>query len=467
MSSLVEEPAEGGLTVDSAPLVSLSRATAIERADRATTVRYRVLAWLLLAAGLAYLCRNAIGVMESTIRQGLGLTLEQSGWFMGAFFWTYAIFQVPNGWFSERVGSRIALSVFALAWSMAMLGIGIVSGFWLLIVAQLIMGVAQAGLIPAMCNSVGHWMPLAQRSFGWGIAASGMQVGAIAASALTGAMMNEIGWRLVFVAFALPGFLWAVGFFFRFRDHPAEVLPPDSCELALIQHDRSSDDSISPNQSGELGELLGIALSPNMWWLCGQQMCRSAGYMFFASWFPTFLQVTRGVSVESSGYLQGVVLGGALVGSIFGGLLADWVWRRTGSLRVSRSGVGAASLLACSAVILMAWFVRSTEIAICLLAMGACCAAFAGSCAFAATIDIGGSRVPQVSGMMNMTGNLAAAACPVVVAKLFVLFENWNLILLLFAGVYLAGAACWLFVDPQRRVRFDWLGSDSAIGKVY
>ena len=54
---------------------------------------------------------------------------------------------------------------------------------------------------------------------------------------------------------------------------------------------------------------------------------------------------------------------------------------------------------------------------------------------------------------MNMIGNFAAASCPVLVAKLFKLTENWNLILLLFAGVYLAGAICWLLVNPQQRVR--------------
>jgi ACS family glucarate transporter-like MFS transporter/ACS family D-galactonate transporter-like MFS transporter len=175
--------------------------------------------------------------------------------------------------------------------------------------------------------------------------------------------------------------------------------------------------------------------------------------MFFASWFPTFLQKTRGISVENSGYLQGVVLGGALLGCIFGGLLTDWVWRRTGSLRISRSGVGATSLGTCSIVILAAWFVESTELAVLLLALGAFCAALAGPCAFATTIDIGGPRVPQVSGMMNMSGNIAAAACPVLVARLFQLTENWNLILLLFAGVFLAGAICWVFVNPQRSVR--------------
>ena len=154
--------------------------------DRPTTIRYQALTWLTLAAALSYLCRNSVGVAESTIREDLGLTLEQSGWFMGAFFWTYAILQIPSGWFAERRGTRIVLSVFALGWSLAMICIGIAPGFWLLIAAQLMMGAAQAGIFPASCNSIGHWMPLARRSLACGILAAGMQVGAISASGLTG-----------------------------------------------------------------------------------------------------------------------------------------------------------------------------------------------------------------------------------------------------------------------------------------
>src|SRR5262245_57362102 len=93
-------------TIDSPPAlrgehVSVRGETATDRTLPSTNVRYRVLAWLTMAAGLAYLCRNAVGVAESAIRGELGLTLEQSGWFMGAFFWSYALFQVPSGWFAE------------------------------------------------------------------------------------------------------------------------------------------------------------------------------------------------------------------------------------------------------------------------------------------------------------------------------------------------------------------------------
>ncbi len=412
-------------------------------------IRYRALAWLTVAAALSYLCRNAVGVAESTVRGDLGLTLEQSGWFMGALFWTYAVFQVPSGWLAERQGTRIALSVFALAWSVAMIGLGVAWGFWLLIIAQLVMGAAQAGIFPASCNSIGYWMPVSQRSLACGILAAGMQIGAICASGLTGELLAPLGWRTVFLLFALPGILWTVGFYFWFRDQPAQVPGVSERELALIRGGAVGKQATLQQAEDDSPKLRTILFSPVMLWLCGQQVCRAAGYMFFASWFPTFLQETRGVSVKESGYLQGLVLVGTLAGSLFGGVVTDWIWRRTHSLRLSRSGVGATALGACAGLILAAWFVQNAMLAIGLITLGAWFAALAGPCAFAATIDIGGARVPQVFGLMNMCGNLAAAACPVLVGKLFQATANWELVLLLFAAIYLAGAVSWIFVNPR------------------
>lgn len=426
-------------------------------ADRPTTVRYQVLTWLTLAAAVSYLCRNAVSVAESTVRSELGLTLAQSGWFMGAFFWTYAVFQVPCGWFAERVGTRIALSIFAVGWSVATFGIGVAPMFWLLIVAQLIMGVAQAGVFPAACNSIGQWMPLAQRTLGCGVFTAGMQIGAIIASWSVGVLILEFDWRWIFVAFSMPGILWALGFVSWFRERPELTPAVNLQELELIRagrdtRDVNANDVNAPVADDDWAGLLKIARRPSMLWLCGQQICRASGYMFFASWFPTFLQKTRDVSVAESGYLQGLVFAGTLTGCIFGGILTDWIWRRTGGLRLSRSGVGAAALGACSILILAAWFVQNAELAVALLTLGSFFAALAGPAAFAATIDIGGSRVPQVFGLMNMVGNFAAAACPVVVGKLFEVTADWDLVLLLFAGVYFTGAICWIFVNPQPHV---------------
>jgi ACS family glucarate transporter-like MFS transporter/ACS family D-galactonate transporter-like MFS transporter len=266
----------------------------------------------------------------------------------------------------------------------------------------------------------------------------------------TGVLIALLDWRWVFGLFALPGFLWAVLFFLRYRDDPVLTPRVNQSELAIIRTGRL------PKETPTLHSIPtpwgSILRHPAIWFLCGQQIFRAAGYMFFASWFPTFLQATRGVSVKDSGYLQALVFTGTLTGSLFGGLLTDWIWQRTGNLRLSRSGVGATFMFGCAVLILSAWFVESTVVAVLLLSVGSLLAAMAGPCASAATIDIGGDHVPQVYGIMNMSGNFAAAACPILIAEIFAWTSNWSIVLVLFAVTYLAGAICWALVDGRQQI---------------
>ena len=415
-----------------------------------TRIRYEVLGLLTLAAAIAYLTRNAVSVAESTIREDLGLTIRQSGWCMATFFWSYALLQVPSGSVAHRRGTRFAMVVFACGGSVAALGIAIAPGIGVLIMAQLLMGAAQAGNFPASCYSISHWMPLARRTLACGAIAVGMQVGAIVASTSTGALMETIHWRWVFALFALPGFLWSAAFLGRFRNQPDDDPKVNHAERAIIRSGQLPQDSSTIKSRRTPWALIGR--NSALWFLCGQQVCRGAGYMFFASWFPTFLQETRGVSVKDSGYLQALVFAGTLIGSLLGGLLTDWIWQRTRNLRTSRSGVGTTCLFGCALLILSAWFVTHTVLAVTLLSVGSLLAAMAGPCASAATIDIGGDHVPQVYGIMNMSGNLAAAACPILVAEIFAWTSNWSIVLLLFAIVYLLGAICWAMVDCRQRI---------------
>lgn len=431
--------------------------------ERPTSVRYRVLAWLVTAAALSYLCRNVVSVAESTIRSDLGWSKDQSAWFMGTFFLTYGLFQVPSGWFSEKLGARWALALFAIAWSLATLGIALSNLFAILIVMQLLMGIAQAGIFPASCNAIGVWMPMSRRSLSCGLVAAGMQFGAIVSSALAGMLLVPIGWRWVFILFALPGVFWAAGFAWRFRNTPNDHPSVNADELALIRGKRATSEvAVAKETNGvPTGSLW---LSPTLWFLCGQQIFRASGYMFFSSWFPTFLQETRGVSVAESGVLQGLVLAGTLCGSLLGGYVTDWVWQRTGSLRASRSGVGGTSLALCALLVLVAWFIDDVRLAVGLLAVGAFCAAFAGPCAFATAIDIAGSRVPRVFGVMNMSGNLAAMACPVIVAKMVQWSGNWDAVLGMFAAVYGLGAVCWCMITPTAASQAELPATDHSAG---
>jgi ACS family glucarate transporter-like MFS transporter/ACS family D-galactonate transporter-like MFS transporter len=292
-------------------------------------------------------------------------------------------------------------------------------------------------------------MPMVRRSLACGILITGMQLGAIAAGSITGILLENTTWRSIFILYSIPGIVWVLWFWNRFRDDPAQARNVNRAELAIIQdehHQSLSEGSHRPTPWHRIAQNLSV------WLLSGQQICRSAGYVFFVFWFPTFLQETRGITVKDSGYLQALVFSGTLLGGLLGGGLADLIWRRTNSLRLSRSGVGTMFLLGCAVLIVAAWFVESTGLAVALLTVGSLFAALAGPCAFSASIDIGGRYTPQVFGIMNMMGNFSAAACPVLVGVFFDWTANWNLVLLLFAGIYLTGALCWVLIDPSEQV---------------
>src|SRR4051794_24571276 len=72
--------------------------------QRPTTVRYGVLAFAVSMAALLYLDRMAITVAVPSVAHDLGLTISQVGDSVAAFFWCYAVFQVPAGWLGDRWG---------------------------------------------------------------------------------------------------------------------------------------------------------------------------------------------------------------------------------------------------------------------------------------------------------------------------------------------------------------------------
>src|SRR5439155_15517250 len=84
--------------------------------------------------------------------------------------------------------------------------------------------------------------------------------------------------------------------------------------------------------------VLALLTSGSMWALCAQAYCRAFGYDFFTSWFPAYLEKSRGVARVSSSLFAMLPLVGVGLGSTAGGFLVDIVYAWTGSKRVSRNG---------------------------------------------------------------------------------------------------------------------------------
>ncbi len=436
-----------------------------EFADQPTRCRYRVTAMLAVAAALAYVCRNSLVVAEKTIRQDLGLSEEQMGWILGpVFFWSYALAQLPGGWMAQRFGSRRCLPLWAGGWSLAMGWFAVAQGFWVLLISRLTMGLAQAGLFPGSVHTICQWHPNTARATNSGVLAASMSVGGAIGAAATGYLMGWIGWRWAFALFAIPGLVWAVVFYVWFRERPAQHAEVNDAERRLIDAGRAKSPPDDPFQSSGKQVAWRLLTSRTLALICGQQFFRAAGYAFFASWFATYMQETRNVNTAHSGLLTTLPLLATVAASLMGGGFSDWILHRTGSLAWARQGVATTSLLLCGLLVLAAYWIHHPLWASLIISGGIFCAGFAGPCAYAITMDVGGRQVAAVFSTMNMIGNFGAGLLPWLVprvkyfvehdAALFRFFDqnSWNAILVLFAAMYFAAALCWFAMNTERAV---------------
>ena len=420
--------------------------------------------WLAVAAAIAYLCRNSLAVAESSLRSELGITEEQMGVILGpAFFWTYALAQIPSAWMGERFGSRRCLPVFAIAWSAAAALIGLASGYALVVASRIGTGIAQAGIFPCSTRTIAIWNPQTERAFASGNLAAAMSIGAAMGAPLTGWMLGLMSAKMIFVIFAIPGVIWAVGFWYWFREEPAEHEAVNSAELEVINGPQ--EEKAAPSNDGDTATMwLRMLTSPAAWLICGQQFFRAAGYAFFASWFATYLMETRGVSTAQSGILTMLPLLATVAGATLGGKTSDAIFRATQSLGLARKGIACVSLTICAFLVASAFFVAEPTLAVVIISCGAFLAAFAGPCAYTVTMDMGGRNVASLFSTMNMIGNFGAGLMPWMVPRFKTWIEetpslleqcngnSWNAVLIFFAVTYLGAAVCWLLLRVKGTV---------------
>lgn len=157
--------------------------------ERPSTLRYWVIVSAVLMSILLYLDRFCVSFAETYIQEDLGLSTEQMGMFLSAFFWSYALGQVPAGWMSDRYGPRLMMVAYIISWSFFTAYIGMAMSFAALMLARLGCGIGQAGAYPTSGSLLSVWVPLSQRGTASSIVAFGGRFGGAIAPILTAQLM--------------------------------------------------------------------------------------------------------------------------------------------------------------------------------------------------------------------------------------------------------------------------------------
>jgi MFS family permease len=151
---------------------------------------------------------------------------QEKGYLLGAFFYTYVIFQIPGARLAEKVGAKWILAA-------ASLGSALLSFIapWaasvhvhLFSVVRLLMGIFQAALYPACYVLYSKWLPPAERSQGLPILCVGAYVGSIIASALTGYFSEQehFGWEYSFYVPGVLCLIWSLAWIWFASNEPRD-----------------------------------------------------------------------------------------------------------------------------------------------------------------------------------------------------------------------------------------------------
>jgi MFS family permease len=240
-----------------------------------------------------------------------------------------------------------------------------------------------------------------------------------------------------------------------FRDQPEEHPAVNAGELALLRGPAEVDPPPPADPVEEPIPWGALLLSPALFWICTQQVFRGAGYIFYSTWFPTYLREAFNVDGDTAAWLSSLPLWANAVGCVAGGGFSDWLLHRTESRRISRQGMAVVTQLACAALALVATQFTDVTTFVAIMTFGSLCAAAGGPLAYAITIDMGGRHVRPVFSLMNMWGNLGSLAFPQVVAWLVGPTPkpaDWAPVLPLFAAIYLVAGLCWLGFNPDRPI---------------
>ena len=408
-------------------------------------VRWLMVFMAFLATAINYIDRANLSVAAPAIQKEFNLSPSAMGLILGAFFWTYAAFQMPAGWFIDKVGARIAYATAVIWWSFFTATCALSRGFASFFGFRLLLGVGESPAYPCNAKVVSDWFPRSERAFAASIFDSGARVGTALSLPIVTAIIATFGWRLSFVITGAIGFVWAA-FWLKMYKQPKEHAWVSPAELAHIEAGQTSTAIANNEPVVRWADLFRYRI---IWGMMLGFFCLNFVIYFFITWFPTYLVKERGFTIMKLGIYGMIPALSAVPMGYLGGITSDRLLRSGMSLTRARKIPLVAGMLVSSSIGL-AVIVPSAQWALALLALSYSGLAFAGASVWSLPADVAPSRkyVGTIGGIQNFASNLAGICISTFVGVMLGRTGGFLIPLLVAGGFSLLGAFSYLVIVP-------------------
>ncbi|AXE32314.1 MFS transporter [Chromobacterium phragmitis] len=380
--------------------------------NKIPTRRWRI-GWLLgIGILVNYFDRISLSVAAPQLQQEFGLSNGELGLLFSAFFWSYALLQIPTGVVLDRFGATRIGRLGALLWGVAATLTACAGGFAGIFAARMLLGVAEAPGFPVSAKATGYWFPRRERAMATAIFDAAAKFSNVIGVPLVALAVVHLGWRWGFGVSAILSVLYFIAFYLIYRD-PSADKKLSQTERDYIVQGGAAEEGVSQQSSMAM---LGYLLRQRKVW--GLSIGFAAyGYVFylFLTWLPGYLVQAMHMDILKSAWFSAIPWMFATLSDLFvGGWLIDkLIARGHDETRVRKT------VLLCGMAMGMAVFGATTTtdpyiaiIWITIALSGLAAAAPVGWSLPSLIAPRGGTGT--VGGIMNFANNMMGAVAPIV-----------------------------------------------------
>jgi ACS family hexuronate transporter-like MFS transporter len=293
-------------------------------------LRWRLALLVSAAIAISYLDRQTLPVAIKAIEQDIPVTNEQFSLLQSSFLIAYAVMYAGGGKLMDVFGTRTGFLAIMLFWSLACASHGLATGFWMLAVSRLLLGMGEGGGFPAATRAVAEWFPVHERSTAMGIINAGTAVGGVLAPPLIALVLTSFDWRMVFYLTGIVGVAWAIWWWREYYSPERHPLLSDSERETLAP-------VIAAGRSAEPApRWLTLLQVRQTWGLVTAKFLSDAAWYFYLFWLPKYLYDARGFDIKEVGAFAWIPYAAACVGCLVGGWLSSWLLTRNVPLNRAR-----------------------------------------------------------------------------------------------------------------------------------
>jgi len=276
------------------------------------------------------LCTGLLPALLPLIKEGLGLSYLQSGFLLSALNVTSGLSQFPGGWIGDRFKRSIVIATGLGGIGVTALAVGLSPSYYVMVAILIIMGIFAGAYHPSTLAILSSFFDATKRGKAVAFHMSGGSIGFAIGPILGGLIAEVLGWRFAFIILSLPALVAIPPVLKRFGQTPITTHASEPTQ--------ATSSPALPKGAGVWRVLKPIAI---IFTLAIATQLIGGSVMSF---IPIYLVDKHRVTPAYAAMLIGIIRGGGIGGSLFGGWLSDR-WGRQNAIFLTLVATGPALYL--------------------------------------------------------------------------------------------------------------------------